>query len=79
MVRQLFLPREGGGSLRRFLAVRQHLFRDKWHDDRPIRGPITLFDFRRPDDVANLANPYFRLKAGVVEFSVAGEFRMIAL
>lgn len=45
---------EGGGSLRRFLAIRQHLFRDKLYDDRPIRGPITLFDFRRPDDVADL-------------------------
>mmetsp|Transcript_28227 Transcript_28227/g.40336 ORF Transcript_28227/g.40336 Transcript_28227/m.40336 type:complete len:353 (+) Transcript_28227:41-1099(+) len=54
MVRQLFLPAEGGGSLRRFLAIRKHLFRDKWHDDRPIRGPISLFDFRRPDDVADL-------------------------
>ena len=54
MVRQLFLPSEGGGSLRRFLAIRQHLFRDKWHDDRPIRGPITLFDLRRRDDVADL-------------------------
>jgi len=54
MVRQLFLPAEGGGSLRRFLAIRQHLFRDKWQDDRPYRGPITLFDFRRPNDVADL-------------------------
>jgi len=54
MVRQLFLPIEGGGSLRRFLAIRQHLFRDKLYDDRPFRGPITLFDFRRPDDVADL-------------------------
>jgi len=54
MVRQIFLPKEGGGSLRRFLAIRQHLFRDKWNDDRPIRGPITLFDFRRHDDVADV-------------------------
>ena len=54
MVRQLLFPSEGGGSLRRFLAIRQKLFRDKWQDDRPIRGPITLFDLRRSDDVADL-------------------------
>lgn len=52
---QHFLPITGGGSLRRFLAIHRHLLRDKYYDDRPVRGPITLFDFRRRDDLADLS------------------------
>ncbi|KAL7548968.1 hypothetical protein ACHAWF_012225 [Thalassiosira exigua] len=54
MVLQLLLPREGGGSLRRFLGIRRALFQDRWNDPRPLRGPATLFDFRREDDAADV-------------------------
>ncbi|KAL9185561.1 hypothetical protein ACHAXT_003338 [Thalassiosira profunda] len=54
MVRQLLFPRDGGGSLRRFLGVRSRLFRDQWNDNRPLRGPVPLFDFRRRDDAADV-------------------------
>mmetsp|Transcript_36523 Transcript_36523/g.65753 ORF Transcript_36523/g.65753 Transcript_36523/m.65753 type:complete len:410 (-) Transcript_36523:2-1231(-) len=54
MIRQLVLPKDGGGSLRRFLGIRKRLFRDQWQDSRPMRGPVPLFDFRRRDDIADL-------------------------
>ena len=53
-LRRILLPTEGGGSLRRFLRVRQRLLRDKWHDSRPLRGPVPLLDMRDPDDVSDL-------------------------
>ena len=54
VLRQLLLPKEGGGSLRRFLALRKRLFLDQWNDSRPLRGPVPLLDIRRPDDSADL-------------------------
>jgi len=54
VLRQLLLPKEGGGSLRRFLGMRQRLFKDQWQDNRPLRGPVPLFDFRRRDDAADV-------------------------
>mmetsp|Transcript_10667 Transcript_10667/g.18746 ORF Transcript_10667/g.18746 Transcript_10667/m.18746 type:complete len:369 (-) Transcript_10667:27-1133(-) len=54
MVAELLLPKDGGGSLRRFVSIRQRLYRDQWNDSRPLRGPVPLFDFRRKDDVADL-------------------------
>ncbi|KAL7479545.1 hypothetical protein ACHAW6_005274 [Cyclotella cf. meneghiniana] len=65
MVRQLFFPTEGGGSLRRFLGIRQRLYRDAWNDDRPMRGPVQLFDFRRRDDAADLRNSIGATKRGL--------------
>jgi hypothetical protein len=52
--RQLLFPKEGGGALRRYLAIRQALLQTKYNDSRPLRGPISLFDFRRHDDAADL-------------------------
>jgi len=54
VLRQLLLPKEGGGSLRRFIGMRQRLFKDQWQDNRPLRGPVPLFDFRRRDDAADV-------------------------
>ena len=54
VLRQLLLPKEGGGSLRRFWGMRSRLFKDQWNDDRPLRGPVPLFDFRRRDDAADV-------------------------
>ena len=54
VLRQLLLPKEGGGSLRRFIGMRQRLYRDQWQDNRPLRGPVPLFDFRRRDDAADV-------------------------
>mmetsp|Transcript_17184 Transcript_17184/g.41206 ORF Transcript_17184/g.41206 Transcript_17184/m.41206 type:complete len:400 (-) Transcript_17184:50-1249(-) len=54
VLRQLVLPKEGGGSLRRFVGIRARLFRDQWKDSRPLRGPVSLFDFRRRDDAADV-------------------------
>ncbi|KAL3779020.1 hypothetical protein HJC23_011459 [Cyclotella cryptica] len=65
MVRQLFFPKEGGGPLRRFLGIRQSLYRDALIDDRPIRGPVQLFDFRRTDDAADLRNSIGAKKRGL--------------
>ena len=53
MVLQRLLPKEGG-PFRRFLAIRQRLYRDAYYDDRPLPGPISLFDFRVKDDAADL-------------------------
>ena len=49
MVRQLLFPKEGGGFLRRFIGIRLRLYKDAWSDDRPLRGPMSLFDFRQRD------------------------------
>lgn len=54
VLRQLLFPKEGGGSLRRFLNIRQTLLQTKYNDSRPLRGPISLYDFRRHDDAADL-------------------------
>ncbi|KAL7535418.1 hypothetical protein ACHAXR_006480 [Thalassiosira sp. AJA248-18] len=54
MVLQFLLPKEGGGSLRRFLGIRQRLRHEVWNDPRPLRGPMPLFDFRLRDDAADL-------------------------
>jgi len=53
MVLQLILPKEGGGALRRFAGIWGKLYRDKWNDSRPFRGPVPLFDLRRSDDAAD--------------------------
>lgn len=47
-------PKEGGGALRRLLDTRRRLVQNQWRDNRPRRGPFSLFDFRRRDDVADL-------------------------
>lgn len=54
MVVQLIWPKEGGGSLRRFLGIRQRLLNAQHTDPRPLRGPMTLFDFRQVDDAADV-------------------------
>jgi len=54
MVRQLILPKEGGGPWRRFAGIWGKLYRDKWNDSRPFRGPVPLFDLRRSDDAADV-------------------------
>mmetsp|Transcript_16314 Transcript_16314/g.35246 ORF Transcript_16314/g.35246 Transcript_16314/m.35246 type:complete len:364 (-) Transcript_16314:544-1635(-) len=54
VLRNLLFPKDGGGSLRRFLGMRQRLYKDQWNDSRPLRGPVPLFDFRRRDDAADL-------------------------
>jgi hypothetical protein len=50
VLRQLLQHKEGGGSFRRFLALRKRLFLDQWNDSRPLRGPVPLLDIRRPED-----------------------------
>ncbi|KAL7469858.1 hypothetical protein ACHAXS_010128 [Conticribra weissflogii] len=65
MVRQLLFPTEGGGALRRFLNVRKRIYSDAWNDDRPRRGPVTLLDFRRRDDVADLRSSLTSKRRGI--------------
>lgn len=54
MVMQMIWPKEGGGSLRRFLGIRRNLLNNRMNDSRRLKGPMTLFDFRRRDDAADL-------------------------
>eukprot|EP01082_Thalassiosira_pseudonana_P002803 g2673.t1 g2673 contig12:585405-586623(-) len=65
MVRQLLFPKEGGGFLRRFIGIRLRLYKDAWSDDRPLRGPMSLFDFRQRDDAADLRSSIHAKRRGV--------------
>jgi hypothetical protein len=63
VLRQLLLPAEGGGSLRRFLRVRKRLLSDQWHDNRPLRGPVPLLDLRDVDDASDLRYSLNRMRS----------------
>jgi len=64
MVLQRLLPSEGG-PLRRFLSLRQRLYRDSFNDDRPARGPLSLFDFRSADDAADVRSSIGATRRGI--------------
>jgi hypothetical protein len=51
MIYRWLVPKEGGGSVRRYLNFRKQMFAAEWTThDRDYMPPITLFDFQRSDD-----------------------------
>jgi hypothetical protein len=55
MVYRFLFPRGGGGFIRRYKNFQQQIFQRSWEtpDVHPY-APVTLFDFTRPDDAADI-------------------------
>jgi hypothetical protein len=52
-----FFPPDGGGNLRRWWRLQKDLFQKFRDEEHPLKGPVTLFDFRDPHDAADAKSP----------------------
>jgi hypothetical protein len=55
LLKNIISPKDGGGQISRWLRFKKEMVRRRWkyiHDFRPL-PPISLFDFRDPDDAAD--------------------------